>query len=75
MRKLPDNDVTIETDASFKTVISCEKAKFNIIGKSGDDFLTYHMLREMSLLSSHNLPLKRLSDRQFFQLPTMTTIN
>ena len=28
VRKLPDNDVTIETDASFKTVISCEKAKF-----------------------------------------------
>ena len=75
VRKLPDNDVTIETDASFKTVISCEKAKFNIIGKSGDDFLTYHMLREMSLLSSHNLPLKRLSDRQFSQLLTMTTIN
>lgn len=75
VRKLPDNDVTIETDASFKTVISCEKAKFNIIGKSGDDFLTYHMLREMSLLSFHNLPLKRLSDRQFSQLPTMTTIN
>lgn len=75
VRKLPDNDVTIETDASFKTVISCEKAKFNIIGKSGDDFLTYHMLREMSLLSSHNLPLKRLSDRQFFQLLIMTTIN
>ena len=38
VRKLPDNDVTIETDSSFKTVISCEKAKFNIIGKSGDDF-------------------------------------
>lgn len=75
VRKLPDNEVTIETDASFKTVISCEKAKFNIIGKSGDDFLTYHMLREMSLLSSHNLPLKRLSDRQFFQLLIMTTIN
>ena len=39
VRKLPDNDVTIETDdSSFKTVISCEKAKFNIVGKSGDDF-------------------------------------
>lgn len=75
VRKLPDNDVTIETDASFKTVISCEKAKFNIIGNQVMIFLTYHMLREMSLLSSHNLPLKRLSDRQFFQLPTMTTIN
>ena len=38
VRKLPDSDVTIETDASFKTVISCEKAKFNISGKSGEDF-------------------------------------
>ena len=38
VRKLPDNDVTIVTDPSFKTVISCEKAKFNIVGKSGDDF-------------------------------------
>lgn len=38
VRKLPDNDVTIETDESFKTIIACEKAKFNIIGKSGEDF-------------------------------------
>lgn len=38
VRKLPDNDVTIETDTSFKTIITCEKAKFNIIGKSGEDF-------------------------------------
>lgn len=38
VRKLPDNDITIETDPSFKTTIICEKAKFNIIGKSGEDF-------------------------------------
>ena len=38
VRKLPDNDITIETDSTFKTIITCEKAKFNIIGKSGDDF-------------------------------------
>ena len=38
VRKLPDSDVTIETDASLKTTITCEKAKFNIVGKSGDDF-------------------------------------
>ena len=38
VRKLPDSDVTIETDASFKTTITCEKAKFNIVGKAGDDF-------------------------------------
>ena len=34
VRKLPDNDVTIETDSSYKTIITCEKATFNIIGKS-----------------------------------------
>lgn len=38
VRKLPDNEVVIETDSSFKTTIICEKAKFNIIGKSGEDF-------------------------------------
>ncbi len=38
VRKLPDNDITIETDDSYKTTITCEKAKFTIIGKSGEDF-------------------------------------
>lgn len=38
VRKLPDSDITIDTNDSFKTTITCEKAKFNIIGKSGDDF-------------------------------------
>ncbi len=38
VRKLPDNDVTIRTDDTFKTTITCEKSKFNIIGKSGEDF-------------------------------------
>lgn len=38
VRKLPDSDITIETDSSYKTTITCEKAKFNIIGKSGEDF-------------------------------------
>ena len=38
VRKLPDSIITIESDKSFKTIITCEKAKFNIIGKSGEDF-------------------------------------
>lgn len=38
VRKLPDNDIIIETNDSYKTTITCEKAKFNIIGKSGEDF-------------------------------------
>ncbi|MCD8037759.1 MAG: DNA polymerase III subunit beta [Lachnospiraceae bacterium] len=38
VRKLPDNDITIETDAAYKATITCEKVKFNIVGKSGEDF-------------------------------------
>ncbi len=33
VRKLPKNEVTIETDSTFKTSITCEKAKFDIIRK------------------------------------------
>ncbi len=38
VRKLPDEKVTIETDSSYKTTIVCGKAKFTIMGKSGEDF-------------------------------------
>jgi len=57
VRKIPDNEVTIETDTSFKTLITCEKAKFNIIGKSGDDFsyLPYIERNQPVLLSQFTL--------------------
>ena len=38
VRKLPDNDITIETDSNFNALISCEKSRFNIAGRSGEDF-------------------------------------
>ena len=68
VRKLPDSDVTIETDASFKTVITCEKAKFNIIGKSGEDFsyLPY-IEREHSLLLSQ-FTLKEVIRQTIFSI-------
>ena len=57
VRKLPDNDVVIETDSSFRTTITCEKAKFNIIGKSGEDFsyLPYIEKNEAVVLSQFTL--------------------
>ncbi len=57
VRKLPNSDVTIETDESFKTVITCEKAKFNIIGKSGEDFsyLPYIERNEPVVISQFTL--------------------
>ena len=38
VRKLPDNEITIESDSNLQTMITCEKAKFSISAKSGEDF-------------------------------------
>lgn len=38
VRKLPDGEITIETNDSYKSFITCGKSKFTIIGKSGEDF-------------------------------------
>ena len=33
VRKLPDNEITIESDINLQTMITCEKAKFSIFCK------------------------------------------
>lgn len=38
VKKLPESDITIVTDAKFQTMITCEKAKFNIVAQSGEEF-------------------------------------
>ena len=38
VRKLPDNDVVIETKENLQTTITCEKAKFDLSGKPGEEF-------------------------------------
>ena len=43
IRKLPDNDVTIETDGNLTTTITCEKAKFSISGQSVEEFSIFLM--------------------------------
>lgn len=57
IRKLPDNDVKIETDNNMQAFISCEKARFNISGKSGEDFsyLPYVEKEESIVISQFSL--------------------
>lgn len=38
VRKLPDNDITIESQENLQTTITCEKAKFDLASKSADEF-------------------------------------
>lgn len=38
IRKLPDSEISLETNENYSTTISCEKSVFDIPGKDGDDF-------------------------------------
>lgn len=68
VRKLPDNEVTIETDQTFKTLISCEKAKFNIIGKSGEDFSYLPYVERKNSVSMSQFTLKEVIRQTIFSI-------
>ena len=68
VRKLPDSDITIETDVSFKTVITCEKAKFTIIGKSGEDFSYLPAVERDDSIVISQFTLKELVRQTIFSI-------
>lgn len=68
VRKLPDSDVVIETDASFQTTITCEKAKFNIIGKSGDDFSYIPYIEKNDAITLSQFTLKEVIHQTIFSI-------
>ena len=68
VRKLPDNDVTIVTDNSFKTNITCEKAKFTIIGKSGEDFSYLPSIERIDSIIISQFTLKEVVRQTIFSI-------
>ncbi len=68
VRKLPDNDVTIETDSNLKTIISCEKSEFNIIGKSGDDFSYLPIIEKNEEITISQFSLKEVIRQTIFSI-------
>ena len=68
VRKLPDSDVVIETDASFKTTITCEKAKFNIVGKSGEDFSYIPYIERNGSINVSQFTLKEVIRQTIFSI-------
>lgn len=68
VRKLPDSDVTIETDSNFKTTITCEKAKFNIVGKYGDDFSYIPFIERNESVHISQFTLKEVIRQTIFSI-------
>ena len=68
IRKLPDNDVTIVTDGDYKTTITCEKAKFNISGKSGEDFSNLPHIERGDYVAVSQFSLKEMIKQTIFSI-------
>ena len=68
IRRLPDNDVTISTDENFNTTIICEKAKFNIPGKSGEDFAYLPVIEREESITISQFTLKEMIRQTIFSI-------
>ncbi len=68
VRKLPDSKITIETDDQYKTVITCEKAKFTIIGKSGEDFSYLPEIEKNESIIMSQFTLKEVIRQTIFSI-------
>ena len=58
IRRLPDNDVSIHTDDNYVATITCEKAKFTIPGRSGEDFADLPVIEREESLTLSQFTLK-----------------
>lgn len=68
VRKLPDNDVTIETDTDNQTMINCEKAKFNIAAQSGEDFSYLPVIEKEDYITVSEFTLKEVIRQTIFSI-------
>lgn len=68
VRKLPDAEVTIETDDNYKAFIRCEKAKFHIAGKSGEDFAYLPEIEKSNFVSLSQFSLKEIIRQTIFSI-------
>ena len=68
VRKLPDNDVMISTDEKYQAVITCEKARFSISGKSGNDFSYLPYVEKNDSVTLSQFTLKEVIRQTIFSI-------
>ena len=68
VRKLPDNDITLTTDSNNNALITCEKSKFNIAGKSGDDFSYLPAIIKDKMITLSQFQLKEVINQTIFSI-------
>ena len=75
VRKLPDNEITIESDSNLQTMITCEKAKFSISAKSGEDFSCLPYVDKDRYIELSKFSLKELIRQTIFSIADSESTN
>ena len=68
VRKLPDSEIFIESTPDYKTIIRCEKAKFVISSKSGEDFTELPEIEKDKSISISQFTLKEVIRQTIFSI-------
>ena len=68
VRKLPNNDVTIETDSDYKATITCEKACFHIVGQEGSEFPYLPEIEKEKSITLSQFTLKEVIRQTIFSI-------
>lgn len=68
IRKLPDSDIFIESTPDYKTIIRCEKSKFVISSKSGEDFTELPQIEKEKSIELSQFSLKEIIRQTIFSI-------
>ncbi len=68
VRRLPENVVNITTDSNYLTEIICEKAKFSISGRSGEEFPSLPKIEKENPIVLSQFTLKEVIRQTVFSI-------
>lgn len=68
VRKLPDSEIDIASSTDYKITIRCEKSKFVISGKSGDDFTDLPEIEKEKKIELSQFTLKEVIRQTIFSI-------
>lgn len=68
IKKIPDNDIILETEENGNTSIRCEKIHCNIMGKPGDDFSRLPVIERENKISVSQYDLKEVIRQTIFSI-------
>ena len=64
--RLPDGEVEISSDTSYKVVIKCMKARFDLPGRSGEDFSGLPLIEKNDMITISQYTLKEVIRQTIF---------